>query len=54
MGTAGSEETGKGAAPSLKRAMSCGAVRLLLALTMRAAIPETMGAEKLVPRLGLS
>src|SRR5690242_18408813 len=54
LGMVVSEETGKVAAPSLRRAMSCGAVRLLLTLTMSAAIPDTIGAEKLVPRLGLS
>jgi hypothetical protein len=54
LGIVASEETGKVFAPSFRRAMSCGAVRLLLALTMSAAMPDTIGAEKLVPRLGLS
>src|SRR5437868_2257600 len=54
LGIAGSAETGKGFAPSLSRAMSCAAVKLLLTLAMSAAMPDTMGAEKLVPRLGLS
>src|SRR5256885_10504076 len=46
----GSDETGNAFAPSFKRAISCGARRLLLTLVMSAAIAETMGAEKLVPR----
>ena len=32
------------------RAMSCGGVRFAFAARMSAAMPETMGAEKLVPK----
>src|ERR1700749_2204715 len=54
LGIVVSDETGNVTEPSFRRAINCGAVRLLLALTMSAAIPDTIGAEKLVPRLGLS
>ena len=44
---------GKGVALALMRAINCAGVRLALADSMSAAMPETMGAEKLVPRLEL-
>ena len=45
--------TGCGNAVALDcmRAMICGGVRFAFAARMSAAMPETMGAEKLVPRL---
>src|SRR5882757_1679540 len=42
---------GYGVALALIRAMSCGGVRFAFAARISAATPETMGAEKLVPRL---
>ena len=42
---------GNGVALAFKRAMSWGGVRFAFAARMSAAMPETMGAEKLVPRL---
>ena len=44
---------GNGVALDLIRAISCGGVRFALTARISAAIPETMGAEKLVPRLML-
>ena len=44
---------GKAVALPLMRAISCGGVRFALAARMSAAIPETMGAEKLVPKFEL-
>src|SRR3954471_18420507 len=46
-------EVGKGRAPSRSRASSWLVDRLLLRASISAAMPETMGAEKLVPRLKL-
>src|SRR5882724_12028073 len=45
---------GYGVALARIRAISCGGVRLALAARIRAATPETIGAEKLVPRLELN
>jgi hypothetical protein len=42
---------GNGVALALMRAMICGGVRFAFAARINAAIPVTMGAEKLVPRL---
>src|SRR4051812_22541306 len=42
---------GKGLAPSRNRPSSCAVERLLLRESINAAMPDTMGAEKLVPRL---
>ena len=44
---------GKGRAPSRRRASICAVERFALRESMSAAIPETIGAEKLVPRLVL-
>ncbi len=44
---------GNGVALDLIRAINCGGVRLLFTERISAATPDTMGAEKLVPRLGL-
>ena len=45
-------ETGNGVvAPACSRAMSCPEVRLPFTASIRPAMPETMGAEKLVPTL---
>src|ERR1700722_5797546 len=43
--------TGKGVALDSSRATSCCGVRFPLTACMRPAMPDTMGAEKLVPRL---
>src|SRR5437868_1685358 len=51
-GTAVSLETGNVLAPSFSRAMSCAGFRLAFTLVIRPAMPATIGAEKLVPRLG--
>lgn len=45
---------GNGVALDLMRAMSCAGVKFSLTARISAAIPETMGAEKLVPRLGFA
>src|SRR4051812_10869522 len=42
---------GYGLAPSFRRAMSCVDFRLPLTASINPAMPETMGAEKLVPTL---
>ncbi len=44
---------GKGVALDSRRATNCFGVRLPLTARMRPAMPDTMGAEKLVPRLVL-
>jgi hypothetical protein len=44
---------GNGVALALMRAISCGGVRFALAARIRATMPETMGAEKLVPKFEL-
>src|SRR4029077_4294955 len=44
---------GYGVALASIRAINCGGVRLALTARMSATTPETMGAEKLVPRLEL-
>src|SRR6516164_5108919 len=46
-------ETGKGWVADCRRAMSCSAVRLPLTASISPAMPETIGAEKLVPTLKL-
>src|SRR5215213_1889810 len=49
-GMVGSIDFGKGfVAPSCRRAMSCEDPRLPFLASMSAAMPDTMGAEKLVP-----
>jgi hypothetical protein len=45
---------GNGLALDLMREINWGGVKFALTARMRAAIPETMGAEKLVPRLGFA
>ena len=42
-----------GVALALMRAINCGGVRLALTARMSAAMPDTMGAEKLVPKFEL-
>ena len=44
---------GKAAALASMRATNCAGVKLSLTERISAAIPDTMGAEKLVPKLGL-
>ena len=44
---------GNGVAAACMRTMICAGVRLLFTDFMSAAMPDTIGAEKLVPRLGL-
>jgi hypothetical protein len=44
---------GNGFAAALMRAISCGGVKFAFTARISAATPETMGAEKLVPRLTL-
>src|SRR5215469_1367520 len=53
IGTLGSLDTGNGCAPACKRVRSCAGVRLPLTASIKPAMPETMGAEKLVPTLKL-
>src|SRR5882724_8131067 len=45
-------ETGNVLAPSFRRAMSCEGRRFPFTLVISPAMPATIGAEKLVPRLG--
>ena len=45
---------GKGVALAARRAANCAGVRLLLTERISAAMPETIGAEKLVPRFGFN
>ena len=47
------EGCGNGVALPLMRAISCGGVRLAFTERISAAMPETMGAEKLVPKFVL-
>ena len=53
IGTPGSSatEVGNGRVPSRRRVSSWAVERLALRDNINAAMPETMGAEKLVPRL---
>ena len=51
IGTAGSLDTGNGCVPARRRARSCAGDRLPLTDSMRPAMPDTIGAEKLVPTL---
>src|SRR5882724_3374869 len=57
LSTAGQAGTPAGCGKAVEldfiREINCAGVRLALTPRIRAAIPETMGAEKLVPRLGL-
>ena len=50
-GTVGSLDTGNGWVPACRRPMSCDGVRLPFTASINPAIPETSGAEKLVPTL---
>src|SRR5690349_392724 len=53
VGTVGSSgtEVGKGRAPSFNRSWICRVDRFALRDSISAVMPETIGAEKLVPRL---
>ena len=55
VGIAGSVDSGKGrVAPSCSRASNCAGESRPLTDAMRPAMPETIGAEKLVPTLNLN